>query len=414
MTIAERKQARAKLVEDGRALLKKAEDEKRDLTTEEEARYNTIIGDATKAGVNITREEKQLELERGLESRSGSKAGQVTDPPAGAARGNDDPKAEEARIKLVDHSFRRWMINGWTSLKEAEQRALQVDVDTSGGYLVAPQQFVAGIIKAVDDLLFIRALATKFSVPNADSLGQVALDADPADADWTSEIATGAEDTAMKFGKRELKPNPLGKLLKVSNTLLRKVPDAGGLVQRRLAYKFAVPEEKAFLTGTGAAQPLGVFTASAQGISTARDISEDNTTTAVTFDGLKSAQFGLKGAYWNSAQWLFHRDALKQISKLKDGEGQYQWKASTQEGEPDRLLGRPFNMSEFAPNTFTTGLYVGILGDFSQYYIADSLSMQIQRLVELYAVTNQTGFIGRLETDGMPVLEEAFVRVTLA
>jgi hypothetical protein len=30
------------------------------------------------------------------------------------------------------------------------------------------------------------------------------------------------------------------------------------------------------------------------------------------------------------------------------------------------------------------------------------------------AETNQVGFIGRLETDGAPVLEEAFVRVKLA
>jgi len=40
--------------------------------------------------------------------------------------------------------------------------------------------------------------------------------------------------------------------------------------------------------------------------------------------------------------------------------------------------------------------------------------MQIQRLNELYAETNQVGFIGRLGTDGAPVLEEAFVRVKLA
>lgn len=36
------------------------------------------------------------------------------------------------------------------------------------------------------------------------------------------------------------------------------------------------------------------------------------------------------------------------------------------------------------------------------------------RLNELYADTNQVGFIGRLETDGAPVLEEEFVRVKLA
>ena len=106
-------------------------------------------------------------------------------------------------------------------------------------------------------------------------------------------------------------------------------------------------------------------------------------------------------------------DVLAVVSKLKDGEGQYLWRQSVLDGEPDRLLGRPVMMSEYAPNTLTTGLYVGILGDFSNYWIADALDMQIQRLVELYAETNQIGFIGRLETDGMPTLAEAFVRVKL-
>jgi len=40
--------------------------------------------------------------------------------------------------------------------------------------------------------------------------------------------------------------------------------------------------------------------------------------------------------------------------------------------------------------------------------------MEVQRLTELYARTNQIGFIGRLKTDGMPVTEEAFARVKLA
>ncbi len=68
-------------------------------------------------------------------------------------------------------------------------------------------------------------------------------------------------------------------------------------------------------------------------------------------------------------------------------------------------------MSEYVPNTFTTGQYVGLLGDMSFYWIADAIELQIQRLVELYAEQNQTGFIGRLESDAMPVLEEAFSRI---
>ena len=114
------------------------------------------------------------------------------------------------------------------------------------------------------------------------------------------------------------------------------------------------------------------------------------------------------------AAWIFHRDGVKQLAKEKDGEGRYIWEASVRAGEPDRLLQFPFYASENAPNTFTTGLYVGILGDFSHYWIADALDFEVQRLVELYAANNQIGFIGRAEIDGMPVLAEAFVRVKLA
>lgn len=167
------------------------------------------------------------------------------------------------------------------------------------------------------------------------------------------------------------------------------------------------------MTGSGANQPLGVFTASADGISTGRDVSTDNTSTAFTADGLKNAKYTLKAGYWPRARWLFHRDAVKMLSKLKDSTNNYIWQNSVQMGQPDMLEGIPVFTSEYAPNTFTTGLYVGILGDFSYYHIVDALDFGIQRLVELYAASNQTGFIGRLESDGMPVLEEAFVRVKL-
>jgi HK97 family phage major capsid protein len=161
---------------------------------------------------------------------------------------------------------------------------------------------------------------------------------------------------------------------------------------------------------------MGVFTAATIGfgISTARDVSTGNTATAFTFDGLMEALYSLKAQYHPKATWIFHRDAIKMARKLKDGMGQYIWQPSVQQGQPDLLLGRPYKMSEYCPNTFTASKYVGIIGDFSFYWIADALSMRIQRLNELYAAANQIGFIGRLESDGMPVLNEAFARVKLS
>lgn len=260
-----------------------------------------------------------------------------------------------------------------------------------------------------------RLLVRVQTLTQSASLGVASLDTDPADPSWTTELAIGSEDSSMVFGKRELEPKPLAKSIKISNKLLRlSTLDIEQLVRARLAYKFGVTEEAAFISGSGAGQPLGLFTASADGISTGRDISTGNTTTSIQTDGLLEAKFGLKPQYRPRARWLFHTDAVKQIAKLKDGDGQYIWQQGIQAGAPDRLLNLPYMESQYVPNTFTAALYVGMLGDFAYYWIVDSLDMTIQRLVELYAATNQVGFIGRLECDGMPVLEEAFVRVKLA
>jgi HK97 family phage major capsid protein len=105
---------------------------------------------------------------------------------------------------------------------------------------------------------------------------------------------------------------------------------------------------------------------------------------------------------------------VKQIRKLKDGNGQYIWQAGIAGLRPSTILDLPYFLSEYMPSTFTAGQYVGILGDFSYYWIAEALNMEVRRLNELYAESNQTGFIARSEIDGMPVLSEAFVRVQLA
>ena len=190
---------------------------------------------------------------------------------------------------------------------------------------------------------------------------------------------------------------------------------AENVVRDRLAYKFGITEEKAYLTGDGSGKPLGLFTASANGVSTGRDVTTSSAT-AFTGDDLINAKYAVKPAYLArpTAGWCLHRDAVKMARKLKDSNGQYLWQAGLQAGQPDRLLDLPVHMSEYAPNTFTTGLYVGLVGDFSQYTIAEVPTVMIQRLVEKYADTSEIGFLGRMFLDGAPVDENAFARLKTA
>lgn len=417
--LTELRQKRGVAVTEARKILDKAETEKRELTAEDRAQYDKLYAEQERLKGEIELEERQAELEREMRAVPPSETPTRPEPEDRSKKPEDRKRPRETEEYRA--SFRRYLATGRvdeileTRNLSPEERDLQADSDVAGGFVLAPQQFVADFIKAVDDQVFIKGLATVAQLAGSGSIGRPSLDADPADADWTSELATGSADTAMAFGKRELHPHPLAKRLKISRKLIRL--GGGGFesfAQSRLAYKFAITEEKAFITGNGAAQPLGLFTASADGISTGRDVSAGNTTTTIGADNLFENKFKLKSNYWPSARWLFHRDAMKQISQLKDGNGQYLWQPGLQSGQPERILGFPVLMSEYVPNTFTTGLYVGLLGDFSNYWIGVSLDMEVMRLVELYAESNQIGLIGRMEIDGMPVLEEAFSRVKLA
>ena len=434
---------RAKIVHDQRTLLEKAESEKRDLTAEEETNYEAMDTDFNKLTdeIKAVQEAEQRKDERAktLKAHEDLLKRSQKEPvkPDVDTRVQDDKKVVEYPIEqryknavaayrehtdsvyslnTYDKAFRAFLANGMRGLNTQEERALQADNDGTGGFLVAPEQFVMQLIQKVDNMVFVRRYANVISIPNAASLGAPALDNDPADPTWTAEIKTGTEDSTMDFDKRALHPHPLAKRIKVSKKLIRVAAmNIDSTVRDRLAYKFGVTEENAFLNGDGSNAPLGVFTASANGINTGRDISTGNTATGIKADNLIDCKYKLKAQYRNSSstRWAFHRDAIKMIRKLKDGEGNYLWKQGLSD-RPDTILDIPFEESEYCPKTYTTGLYVGILGDWRFYWIADALDMVIQVLTELYAETNQNGYIGRKETDGMPVLEEAFVRVKLA
>lgn len=425
ITIRDQRLKKTNLFEQARAIQDKADAEKRNLTQEEKNSWDAIMNDWADIKTDIDRRERLEAMGGEIEARETTHR---TDPE------EDGVSAETRGLGAIDaryHAVVAQMLAAGQGTRShfaqlnafirgvalpVEKRDLQANNDVMGGYITPPPQFVAGLLKAVDNVLYFRQPGWATVIPLSSSEGyEASLDADPDDGAWTTEIGQIGLDTSMKFGRRKLEPKPLKKGILVSKKLLRLAPAAESLVIDRFRYKFGVTMEKAYMTGSGANEPLGVFTASASGISTGRDVSTDNTATAVTFDGLTNAKYALKPQYWPNAKWTFHRDVLKVVAKIKNSvTGDYVWRESVRAGEPDRILNLPTFMSEYSPSTMTASQYVGILGDFSYYHIADSLQMEMQRLIEKYADTGQIGFYADLETDGMPVLEEAFVRVKLA
>jgi HK97 family phage major capsid protein len=411
MDLDKLKHKRAEAVRRQRELLDAADAEKRELTADETREYNEldqkfdlltkIIEEETPSSARQHCMDQLSELEtRGHESKGGN-MNVLFDY-------RNDQKLED-ELRAVGATFAA------TSDEEMRANTLQKDLDYKGGLLVLPTEMTTKVWHAMDSEVFIRQYATIFNIPRADGARIPTMDSDMSDMEWTGEITEASLGT-MSFGARNLVPHRLSKGLKVSRDLIRLgAPDVGNFVSSRGIYKLNLAQETAFMTGDGVGKPLGVFTESDDGVSSSRNVSTGNTTTAVKADGLINCMYSLKSQYLRSKScfWIFHRDVLKAIRKLKDGEGNYLW-ASGLAGEPATILGIPYILSELAPSTMTSGSRVGLIGDLSFYGIAQHWDISVQVLTEKYALENATGYIFQMHADGGPLIEEAFSMVTLA
>lgn len=407
MNLIELKQQRVKLIEDQRALYKRAETDKRTALNEtEQAEYD-------KREAELEALEKTISAREKLEAREAdvrSVGSHVAHLPTQTA--TDDPKAVEARrMKSMDAYLR--CVDTNRRLTDVELRDLQITPDTKGGYLL-PHEMVNSILEGVRDTVGIRARATVFQLTNAASLGVPTLAARANDFAWGGELTNTAADTTMSFGHRELSPNFARLRVLLSKAFVRLAPSVTSFLAEQIAYLWSVNEEAAFMTGNGVDKPLGIFTASANGVPTTQDVTNASVTDNFEADKLFEALYTLKPADQANSTWIIHRAGVRRVRQLKDGFSQYLWQPGLQAGQPDQLLGRPVLQSEYAPSTFTTGLYIAAIANLKYYYIADAMNMQIQTLVELYAASNQIGYFADAWTDGMPARAESFVRIKTA
>lgn len=428
-TAVEIREERATLISELRKGWTEAEAREGGTTQEDKDKFDRGMDQADEMLARAKRLERLEVAEEDLDAPQG----RVSNPTDTEPR-HGEPNAKAVAGKQLS-AYRHWLRYGEVQQELrgeqaragkvlAEHRDTIIGTDAKGGYLITPTQISSDIVRVIQDLVFVRRLCeaagSVTTVTEAKKLGIRKLTTHMADANWTTEVAAVTEDTTMAFDRRDLEPYLMTKLAKVSIRTLMLSNDAEREVTNELGYKFGITEEKAFLTGDGSSKPLGIFTASASGISTGRDVTAA-ATTSFNADNLIDMKFNLKQGYVAdpSCAWALSRTAVKMARKLKVSSSggndlEYLWQPGLTEGAPDRILDIPYFTSEYVPATFTTGLYVAVLGAFRFYRIAQLADVMLQRLVELYAGTNEVGFIGRRWVDGAPVLEEAFTRLKLA
>lgn len=379
-----KKEQRAKLIAELRAMHELAQKENRAFTDDESKAFAEKEAEVRKLSQEIAAEEREALLK-----------GFTTELPK-----TEDENRGEVSDKMKE--FRNYLLNG-------EKRDISVG---SGGGALSPQEFVAEIIKGVENDSPLYGLVRKFPLSEAKSLGAPYEAADASDASWTAEVPVSdiTADATLAYSLRELSPNTLVKLIKISDKLVKvSALPIEQIVKEKITEKLVAAFENGITVGTGSGQPLGVFTASANGVPTSRDVTTAGATLAS--DDLIKTKMSLKPAYRRKARWVMSTDILTDCLLLKDKNDQYLWRPGLRDGDPDTLLGLPVIESAYAPSTKTSGSYIAVLGDFSYYWWAYVDGIEIKNLVELFALKNQLGFKGTAYADGAPVLAEAFSRV---
>lgn len=387
--ILELKEKRAKAWEAAKAFLDSKRTDTGLLSAEDAAEYDRREADVVSLGKEIDRLERQALLDAELAKAT---AEPITNRPNGRIDGDEKTgRASEAYRKAFWNSMRNRM-------SYEVQNALSIGTDSEGGYLV-PDEYEKKLVEALEDEVFFRSLATVIRTSSGDR--KIPIVTSKGEAAWIDEGGQFPESDDS-FGQTSIGAYKLATMIKVSDELLNdSVFSIEQYISKEFGRRIGTKEEEAFFIGDGTGKPTGLFH-STGGAETGVTVANTN----ITFDDVMDLYYSLRAPYRNKAVWLLNDSTVKAIRKLKDGNGNYIWQPSVKEGEPDRILNRPYRTSIYVPE-IAAGNRVMAFGDYSHYWIADRQGRSFKRLNELYATTGQVGFLASERVDGKLILSEA-------
>ena len=387
--VLELKEKRAKAWEAAKAFLDSKQGSNGLMSAEDAATYDRMETEVVDLGKEIERLERQAVIDAELAKASSAP---ITNKPNAQLSG-------ETKTGRATDEYRRAFWDNMRNRNSYEiQNALSIGTDSEGGYL-CPEEYEKKLVEALEDEVFFRSLATVIRTSSGDR--KIPIVTSKGEAAWIDEGGQFPESDDS-FGQTSIGAHKLATMIKVSDELLNdSVFNIEQYISKEFGRRIGTKEEEAFFVGDGTGKPIGIFnkTGGAEtGVTAA--------TTGITFDDVMDLYYSLRAPYRNKATWILNDSTVKAIRKLKDGNGNYIWQPSVREGEPDRILNRPYKTSIYVPE-LAAGSRVMAFGDFSYYWIADRQGRSFKRLNELYATTGQVGFLASERVDGKLILPEA-------
>jgi len=382
------REQRAKLVADARALVSGEAP-----TAEQKAKFDEMMGQVDAMKADIDRLER---LER-------EEAESLEDMRAAADRKGTDPEQEKERREFQEQTFAAYLRHGPSGMDDKQRAEFQRrfkaaqsgGVASEGGYTV-PSVFMQRMERALLD--FGGMFSAGCEIITTDSGNEILM---PMNDDTSNEGALIGENPASaseqdaSFAAVTFRAYTYtSKLVKVSNQLLQdSAVDVGSMLAGMLGERIARGVHRHLTVGDGAAKPAGVVTGATSGVSGA-------SAAAVTFDELIDLKHSVDPAYRNGARFMFNDTTLREITQLKDGQGQYLWRPGVPlVGAPDTIMNDPYTINQHMATMASSAKSI-LYGNFRKYMIRRVSGALVMRLSERYAELNQTAFVAFQRWDG--------------
>lgn len=402
MKSKELREKRAVLAEQAGDIIKLAAKEERDLTSEEQEKFDKIHVDIDSMKADIDRLERQEDIEKELAESKHLRDERNIPGREDTALPENAPDEAEERQKAHDKAFRNFLLGGVRNLSQedrqfvqGETRAQSVGTTTAGGFLV-PTGFRAELEKALLQFGGMRqSRATVLRTATGNDLPMPTSNDTGNSGALLAENTTDAEQD-VTFGSTTLNAYKYtSKIVKVSIELMQDSAfSMDAFLAAALGERLGRIHNTHFTTGTGSGQPNGVVTAATLG-----KTGTTGQTTSIIYDDLVDLEHSVDPAYRGQAEWMLNDSSVKIIKKLVDGNGLPLWSSGIAVREPDTILGYPWivnqDMAAMAANAKSV-----LFGDFSKYMIRDVMDITMIRLAERYADAGQVGFIAFSRNDG--------------
>lgn len=294
-------------------------------------------------------------------------------------------------------------------LDKLETKLLSVDRDPGGGYWIEPVMS-SRISSIVFESSPIRQYAAVETI-GTDALEMIA-DLNQAAFGWVGEQESRTETDTPDIGKRLIPAHELYAEPRITQKMLDDAGfDVSGWLGRKVSERFARAEAAAFVTGTGVTQPRGFMTYASGTSDQQIEQVNSGSSGAVTADGLLDLIYSLKGPYLANSRFMMARLTIRDIRKLKDGEGNYLWEPSRQAGQPAVLDGYPVVQADDMAAVASASLSI-VFGDFkAAYTIVDRKGIRVLRdpftakpYVKLYTTRRVGGDVVNFEAIKIQIL----------